>query len=172
MSEPISTAQHSARAATQGNEAIGKSRGGNTTKIHLAVDAYGLPVEFIITGGEVNDCTAAPELITQLESAEAVIADKGYDSERLREQIEKQYSRVVIPRKRNSVKGNGDLAACLGNYFDRIREARSRRAFHLDRGDAPILEKWSSRAIHARPGTCACQRTAADNIVVSAVGAA
>lgn len=49
--------QHSAGAATQCAEAIGKSRGGNTTKIHLAVDAYGLPVEFIITGGEINDCT-------------------------------------------------------------------------------------------------------------------
>ena len=33
---------------------------GNTTKIHLAVDGYGLPVEFEITGGEVNDCSAAP----------------------------------------------------------------------------------------------------------------
>ena len=42
---------------------IDKSRAGNTTKIHLAVDDYGLPVEFEITGGEINDCSAAPELI-------------------------------------------------------------------------------------------------------------
>ena len=118
--------QHSAGAPTQDTQAIGKSRGGNTTKIHLAVDAYGLPVEFIITGGEVNDCTAAPELITKVASAEVVIADKGYDSERLREQIEEQDSRAVIPRKRNSVKGNGDLDRGLYRYRHLVENAFAR----------------------------------------------
>jgi len=118
--------QHSAGAATQDTEAIGKSRGGNTTKIHLAVDAYGLPVEFIITGGEVNDCTAAPALIANVASADAIIADKGYDSERLRVQINEQGSRVVIPRKRNSVKGNGDLDRGLYRYRHLVENAFAR----------------------------------------------
>lgn len=118
--------QHSAGAATQSTEAIGKSRGGNTTKIHLAVDACGLPVEFIITGGEINDCTAAPELIAKVASAEVVIADKGYDSKRLREQIEEQDSRVVIPRKRNSVKGNDDLDRGLYRYRHLVENAFAR----------------------------------------------
>ena len=43
--------QHSAGAASGNDEAIGKSRAGNTSKIHLAVDAHGLPIEFEITGG-------------------------------------------------------------------------------------------------------------------------
>ncbi|GFM67128.1 hypothetical protein PSCICJ_32460 [Pseudomonas cichorii] len=43
--------QHSAGAATAGDEAIGKSRAGNTSKIHLGVDAYGLPITFDLTGG-------------------------------------------------------------------------------------------------------------------------
>lgn len=54
-----------------------KSRAGNTTKIHLAVDGYGLPVEFEITGGEINDCSAAPDLITRLPDTKAIVADKG-----------------------------------------------------------------------------------------------
>ena len=29
--------------------------GGNTTKIHMAVDAHGLPIDFEITGGEVHE---------------------------------------------------------------------------------------------------------------------
>jgi len=49
--------QHSMDAAGKGAQAIGKSRAGNTTKIHLIVDSHGLPVEFEITGGEVNDCS-------------------------------------------------------------------------------------------------------------------
>ncbi|MBD0222929.1 IS5/IS1182 family transposase, partial [Acinetobacter baumannii] len=36
--------QHNARAATHDQEAIGLSRGSKTSKIHLAVDGYGLPI--------------------------------------------------------------------------------------------------------------------------------
>jgi len=45
--------QHSTGAKGKEPQCIGKSRAGNTTKIHLAVDAFGLPIEFEITGGEV-----------------------------------------------------------------------------------------------------------------------
>lgn len=90
----VKAPQHSAGAASQKSQAIGKSRAGNTTKIHLAVDSYGLPVEFEINGGEVNDCSAAPELIARLPDAEAIVADKGYDSECIREQITKKGLRL------------------------------------------------------------------------------
>ncbi|RQW29016.1 IS5 family transposase [Rhodobacteraceae bacterium CH30] len=123
--------QYSTGAAGKQPEAIGKSRAGNTRKIHLAVDAYGLPVAFEVTGGEVNDCTAAPELIAQLPLAELIVADKGYDSERIRRQIEAQGARPVIPRKRNSVKGNADLDRGLyccrhlvENAFARLKHYR------------------------------------------------
>jgi len=106
----------SAGAASKDNEGIGKSKGGNTTKIHMAVDAYGLPIEFDITGGEVHDCKAAPELIEKLPTAEFTIADKGYDSEELRELIRKKGSTPIIPRKRNSIVGNADIDWCLYKY--------------------------------------------------------
>lgn len=118
--------QHSAGAASDEAEAIGKSRAGNTTKLHLAVDAYGLPLEFDVTGGEVADCSAAPELIAKLLDTEAIVADKGYDSERLREQIESQGSQAVIPRKRNSVKGNADLDWGLYRYRHLVENAFAR----------------------------------------------
>lgn len=108
--------QHSSGAASGADEAIGKSRGGNTSKIHLVVDAYGLPVDFEITGGHINDCTVAPELIVQLPEAEVIIADKSYDSEQIRAAIESQGARPVIPRRRNSVKGNTDLDKGLYRY--------------------------------------------------------
>ena len=46
--------QHSAGAAGDEPQAIGKSRAGNTSKIHLAVDAYGFPIRFRITGRKFN----------------------------------------------------------------------------------------------------------------------
>lgn len=79
--------QHSAGAATAVDEAIGQSRAGNTSKIHLAVDACGLPIAFDVPGGQVNDCSQAASLIAKVQGAETIIADKGYDSESIRAQI-------------------------------------------------------------------------------------
>ncbi len=50
----------------------------------MAVDAFGLPIEFDLTGGEVHDSKAAPELIARLPLSDYIIADKGYDSEDIR----------------------------------------------------------------------------------------
>lgn len=108
--------QHSAGAASKENQAIGKSVGGNTTKIHMAVDAYGFPIEFDLTGGEVHDCKAAPELIEKLPAADYTIADKGYDSKQVRELIRKKASTPVIPRKKNSKTGNADIDWSLYKY--------------------------------------------------------
>jgi transposase len=109
--------QHNAGAASGRDEAIGKSRAGNTSKIHLAVDAHGLPIEFEITGGQTNACTQAPALITKRPAAVTIVADKGYDSENIRELVEQQGVKAVIPRKRNPVKGNADLD--IGLYRNR-----------------------------------------------------
>ena len=113
-------------AADKKPQAIGKSRAGNTTKIHLAVEGCGLPVEFEITGGDVNDCSVAPELIARLPDAQAIVADKGYDSECIREQIIKKGARAVIPRKRNSLKGNADMDWGLYRYRHLVENAFAR----------------------------------------------
>lgn len=64
--------------------AIGRSRGGLTTKIHAVVDALGLPVRFEITPGQSADSPQAEGLIEGLHGVGNVIADSGYDTEALR----------------------------------------------------------------------------------------
>ena len=118
--------QHSAGAASGTDEAIGKSRGGNTSKIHMVVDAHGLPVEFEITGGQINDCTQASSLIAKLSTAGVVVADKGYDSEAIRAQIVEQGGQAIIPRKRNSVKGNADMDWGLYRYLHLVENIFAR----------------------------------------------
>ena len=118
--------QHSAGARGADSQAIGKSRAGNTTKIHLAVDSYGLPIEFTVTGGEIHDSTAASELIEPLPPAKAVVADKGYDSEKIREQIKSRGAIAVIPRKSNSVIGNADMDWSLYHYCYLVENAFAR----------------------------------------------
>jgi len=98
----------------------------------MAVDACGLPIEFDLTGGEVHDSKAAPELIEKLPVSEHMIADKGYDSEDIREQIRKKASIPIIPRKKNSKIGNTDIDWCLYKYrhlvenvFARLKQFRA-----------------------------------------------
>jgi len=40
-------------------EAIGRSRGGLTSKVHLLTDTLGYPVRFVVNGVERNDITQA-----------------------------------------------------------------------------------------------------------------
>jgi transposase len=50
--------QHGWRSK-QGAQAIGRSRGGLTTKIHALVDVLGNPVEVMLSAGEDHDLTCA-----------------------------------------------------------------------------------------------------------------
>jgi transposase len=64
--------------------------------IHLAVDENGMPVRIIVTDGTTADCTKAAELI---ESAKAkyLLADKGYDSDKIIRLARKKKMIAVIP---------------------------------------------------------------------------
>lgn len=124
--------QHSAGVPNKEAQAIGRSVAGNTTKIHMAVDGLGLPIAFQLTGGEVHDAKAAPDFIKDLPIAIYTIADKGYDSEEIREQIKQKSSTPIIPRKKNSKTGNADMDWGLYKYrhlvenaFARLKQFRS-----------------------------------------------
>src|SRR3984957_21296603 len=71
----------------QVQEALGRSKGGFTTKIHALVDALGNPLKFILTGGNRNEITQATELVEGIKKA-YVLADKGYDSNQFIETLE------------------------------------------------------------------------------------
>lgn len=91
-----------ARKSEQNKEdqALGRSRGGFSTKIHVLVDALGNPLDFILTGGQVADVTQAQALLSGL-NADHAILDKAYDSDRVLNLIEKQDMIPVIPPKAN-----------------------------------------------------------------------
>ena len=104
-------------------EATGKSRGGNTSKIHLITNAYGLPIDFEITGGDVSDVKIGEKLVQRHFGAQFVIADKGYDSEKLRAMIREKNATPVIPRKKNSKRGNNDLDKIIYKYRHQVENS-------------------------------------------------
>ena len=64
------------------------------------MDAHGLPVRVLVTSGTTADCTQAGALIEGIQ-AEHLLADRGYDSDEIVDQAQKQGMKVVIPPKKN-----------------------------------------------------------------------
>ena len=95
--------QHAAGAIKgDTDQALGRSRDGFGTKLHIAVDGLGNPVEFILTGGQEADISQGKALI-EGHDAKAVIADKAYDGDDFLEAIETSGAEAVIPPKKNRI---------------------------------------------------------------------
>lgn len=85
------------------SQALGRSRGGFSTKLHVLVNGIGMPVELKVTPGQVADITQAEALLSDHHGStgSAVIADKGYDSQKLVRFIEDRGDEAVIPPRSN-----------------------------------------------------------------------
>src|SRR6202045_3808274 len=88
------------RAKKNGPQAIGRSRGGLTTKIHALVDALGNPVELMLTPGQAHDLACAEPLIDNADP-EALIGDKAYDADTFVDTLTPPGITPVIPPKAN-----------------------------------------------------------------------
>lgn len=127
---PISTAREQKKSNLD-REAIGRSRGGWSTKIHATVDALGNPLGFHLTPGQRHDLLGADVLLPEI-AADIVIADRGYDAKkRVLSFLEQRGKNAVIPSKRNARK----LRECdkylymerhlIENFFARLKQYRA-----------------------------------------------
>jgi transposase len=81
------------------DHAIGRSRGGLSTKINAVVDEKGLPVRLALTAGQAHDLRAAPHLLEGLKCLH-VVADRGYDADALLNLIRASGAKAHIPSTR------------------------------------------------------------------------
>lgn len=81
--------------------ANGNSRGGRTTKIHALVDVLGRPLRLVLTPGNTSDLKVADLLIAEPIGMERVIADRGYDANRIRASLRDQGTIPVTPGRSN-----------------------------------------------------------------------
>jgi transposase len=82
--------------------ALGRSRGGDSTKINARTNEEGLPIAFVFTPGQVHDVTALPALMEEVDCDPALLlGDKGYDSDAVRQQIVDRGGQPLIPTKKN-----------------------------------------------------------------------
>jgi len=88
---------------TAEDQAIGRSKGGLSTKIHVLVDALGNPLAIVLTPGQTHDLAGADALVPAM-SAGALLADKAYDADqRVIEPLRAVGKTAVIPPKRNRI---------------------------------------------------------------------
>ena len=78
-------------------QAIGRSRGGRTTKIHAIGDSKGRLFRFLLTPGHWADVTAAYDLAEQLPAQGCLIGDTAYDALKLRQDLAFRGIATVIP---------------------------------------------------------------------------
>lgn len=84
-------------------QAIGTSRGGQTSKLHGLTDSAGRPPVILISPGNTSDMTVAPALIEAAAGGfDRLIADGGYDGNTIRAAVAGQGAVVVIPPTRSS----------------------------------------------------------------------
>lgn len=113
----------------QSGEALGRSHGGFTTKLHAAVSDTFLPLRFILTAGARHDVTQAPALIAGY-TCENVIADAAYDSDAFRAEIIDQGSVPVIRPRKNRLEDrpyDEDLYKrrnVIERFFHRLKQYR------------------------------------------------
>ena len=90
------------KKSTPTAEALGRSRGGFSSKLHAIVDALGNAVGLRLTGGHQADCTQLPALLDGLlQSPGKVVTDKAYDTNKVLASIALHQAEAVIPPKAN-----------------------------------------------------------------------
>ena len=84
-----------------------------------------MPLQFLITGGQISDYTPAIELLGT-HKAEAVIADKGYDSDTIVEHVEIQMQAKAVIPPRSHRKQQRDYDRALYKLRNRIERCFSK----------------------------------------------
>ncbi|MFD7771302.1 IS5 family transposase [Streptomyces sp. NPDC059787] len=129
--------QHAAGARQKGprrasrHRALGRSRGGPTTKIHLAADSRCRPLAFALTPGQAGDAPAFTEVMARLRvprptdrtrtAPDVVLADKAYSSRAIRTHLRRRGIRAVIPQPADQAANRKRLGSRGGRppAFDR-----------------------------------------------------
>jgi transposase len=146
--------QHAAGAAQSDaqSEALGYSRGGFSTKLHLRCEGNGKPVTFLLTVGERNESVVFEQLMEQGAvkrpgrgrprlRPERVAGDKGYTGSPIRVYLRRRGIGAVIPRRTNESR--------RGTRFDRQayrQRNRVERAINRLKQFRRIATRYEKRA--------------------------
>lgn len=146
----------------QDGEALGRSRGGLSTKIHLAVDGRGRPLSILLTPGQAGD---NPQLLALLDHIrvnppgpgrprsrpDVLIADKGYAHDSTRSALRRRGIRHVIPERSDQISRRAAKGSAGGRppNFDKVLYKRRNvveRCFNRLKQWRDLATRYAKRA--------------------------
>lgn len=156
------------RVVEPDDHAIGRSRGGLTTKTHALVDGNGLPLVIALTPGQANDSPALPKLLAELRiprvgpgrprtTPQALRADKAYSARGHRAHLRSRGIVAVIPepsdqirhRKNKGSRGGRPVGFDASDYKNRnVVE----RAFNHIKNWRGLATRYDKHAVVFRGG--------------------
>jgi transposase len=97
---------------TKDNEALGRSQGGNGTKLHIMTDSQGILLAITATPGQSHEAKEFPNMMKHVELSigrlnkrpKQLAGDKGYSSNKIRQWLIQKQIKPVIPTKNNEAK--------------------------------------------------------------------
>ena len=110
---------------------MGRSLGGLTTKIHVLVDATGLPVALKLTEGQAHDGRAAWDMLGSLAAGNILLADRAYDSDTLRRAFAERgaWANVKPMPNRRKIPALGsfpyDYRDLVERFFNKLKHFRA-----------------------------------------------
>jgi transposase len=134
------------------DEALGRSQGGFTTKIHLRAEGRGQPLTFLITAGQRHEQIAFEALMEMGAVKRAgrgrprirpdrVAGDKGYSSKRIRRYLRRRGIGAVIPRQKRERRTRFDRTAYHQRHL-------VERLVNRLKGFRRIATRYEKRAVH------------------------
>ena len=129
---------------TQTSNSIGKTRGGLNTKIHAIVGKDLRPVAFLLSAGNVDDCTEAVPLLKLLPDLKDcdILADKAYGTKEIRTYLHNQSASYTLPPKVNTKqpwlfdKETYKRRNVIERFFNRLKEFRRTETRYDKRDDS------------------------------------
>src|SRR5947199_8389053 len=113
-------------------------------KLEVVVDASGLPLGMAAAGADVSEQEllkpALDDVPVEVPPGTPVIADKGHDSDRLRDELERDDYVPIIPHRKNRVKPSRNDGRRLRRYRHRWLMERTNAWLHCYRG---VAVRWS-----------------------------
>jgi transposase len=157
VARPSRSHQHAAGArrpqdAEHPDEALGRSQGGFSTKIHLRAEGGGQPITFLITAGQRHEQSVFEALMETAAIKRAgrgrprirpdrVVGDKGYSSRSIRRYLRRRGIGAVIPRQKRERRTRFDKGAYRQRHL-------VERLVNRLKGFRRIATRYEKRAVH------------------------
>jgi transposase len=136
--------QHAAGAVGgQQHEALGRSRGGFSTKVHVRAEGGGKTLAFVVSGGERHESRYVEALLARGHvrrrargrprvRPRRLVGDRGYSYPSVRRLLARRHIQAVIPRRRDQRPADG-----RDTPFDRVAYRERNRVERLEARATP-----------------------------------